>query len=105
MDIFSSEYGWETDYILDNIHIGDLLGFTDAIQRRKKGEALLRLAIVQNPYTKDPNTLFKELQSDGGYSVSGSKMDRKSMEDLKKKLSNKSKFVKVKNGKTGGNNS
>jgi len=104
LDILSSEYGWEMDYILDNVHMGDLLGFTNAIQGRKRSEALLSLAIVHNPFSKDPNALFKELRGQRGYSASN-KLDRGAMEDLKKKLKKKSKFVKVKNGKTGSNNS
>lgn len=104
LDILSSEYGWTMDYVLDNIHMGDLLGFINAIQKRKRSEALLSLAIVHNPFSKDPNALFKELRGKESYSA-GNKLDRGAMEDLKKKLKKKSKFVKVKNGNIGSNNS
>jgi hypothetical protein len=86
------------DYILDNIHMGDLLGFTSAIQKRKRSEALLSLAIVHNPFSEDPNALFRELRGREGYSTSGNKLDRGAMDNLKRKLKEKSKFVKVKDG-------
>jgi hypothetical protein len=82
------------DYILDNISIGDWLQLGDNIQRRKKREALLSLSIAHNPYSKDPNSLYKEL-SDERVNGLDSKMDKKGLDELRKRL-RKSKMIKVK---------
>jgi hypothetical protein len=83
------------DYILNRITVGDLLGLLDSIEKRKKGEALLLLTIQHNPYREDPNALFKALEGDS-YREVDTKLDREGLEDLKGKLSKKSKFIKVK---------
>lgn len=78
--------------------MGDLLGFLNVIEKRKKREALLSLAIIHNPFSKDPNTLFRELREDTEPYKNG--IDRVGIDDLKNKLNDKSKFIKVKNGKS-----
>ena len=93
----SSEYGWTLDYILDYIHIDELFGLIDNIRRRKASEALLSLSIVHNPHSEKPNMLFNELRS---VLVGSNKyedvIDREGLEKLKRDLSKKSKFIKIK---------
>lgn len=69
----------------------------DNIERRKISEALLSLAIVHNPFSEDPNALFRELRGNIIYSNGFTdSIDRNSVENLKKKLSGKSNLFKVK---------
>lgn len=82
------------EYILDYVNIGDLFGLVKSIERRKRREALLSLAIVHNPFSKDPNSLIKELEEKKSYTYD-SKMDREGLSRLKKDLQ-KSKVIKVK---------
>jgi len=82
------------EYILDYVCIGDVLGLVKTIERRKRREALLTLAITHNPFSKEPETLVRELEEKGSY-TNDSKMDRESMNRLKESLK-KSKVIKVK---------
>ena len=79
---------------MDYVCIGDVLGLVKTIERRKRREALLSLAIVHNPFTKDPNALVKELEEKSSY-TRDDKLDRGSLDRLKKEL-RKSKVIKVK---------
>ena len=83
------------DYILDHIHLGDLLELLDAINRRKRSDALLELLIIHNPYVKNPNELFRELKREVTYDTFDNGIDREGLNKLRKDLG-KSKFIKVK---------
>ena len=93
IDLFASEYGWSRQEIM-NIYVDELFKFVDIIKKRKKDEALLELAIAHNPYSKNPNELFKVLSRDDGKS----ELDRAGFARLKAKLMKDSKLIKVKNG-------
>lgn len=94
IDILASNYGWRVGYILKNLTLVDLLGYLYAIEKRTRSESLLSLAIVHNPFSENPNELFRSLR---GSEVNKSieKIDRNSIEKLKKELK-KSKVIKVK---------
>jgi hypothetical protein len=94
IDILAYSYGWTMDYILDSVHLGDLLGFLSSIERRKRNDALLSLAITHNPFSKDPNALFKELKGTRTNTFDN-KFDKEGMNKLRKELT-KSKVIKVK---------
>lgn len=96
IDILASEYGWKMDYIMNDIRIDEILALLDSLEKRKKGEALLSLQIEHNPYSEDPNALFRALSEDTRGSSRSESFDKEGLNKLKQTLSKKSKFIEVK---------
>lgn len=96
MDNLASEYGWTKDYILDYMYPSEVQSLVGIIQNRKRQNALLKLAITHNPYAKDPNILFRELKQGAEEVNTSDSKDDHALSSLKRKLSEKSKFIKVK---------
>ena len=67
----------------------------DAIRTRKTNDALLQIAIVQNPYTEKPNVLVDSLRRLGNSEVREDGIDRQGLSQLKKQLKKESKFISV----------
>lgn len=84
------------DYILNEIRIDEVLVLLESIERRRKSEALLSLAIVHNPFSQDPNALFRELRVEKTETSLDSSIDREGLGKLKQTLGRKSNFIKVK---------
>ena len=97
IDLLASEYGWTKDYILKRSTFVHALDFSDRIKRRKNIDNLIQLAIVQNPWSKEPKKLFDELEkgSESESDGSGDTIDHEGFKRLKDML-RKSKNIKVK---------
>jgi len=64
VDLLASEYGWAKDYIYDHLFFDEVYMLTEAIGRRRNGNYKMLLAIAQSPHSKDPNLLWKALESE-----------------------------------------
>lgn len=50
------------DYSLSSVAIYDLMMLTKKIDKRKRSDYLMQLAIAHNPHSKTPKDLFTELR-------------------------------------------
>lgn len=69
---------------------------TEVIEKRKKVEYLMQLAIVHNPYSKKPEKLFDRLQREDVMGYNDIDLDKGALSGLKSKLKAKSKSIQVK---------
>lgn len=98
VDVLASQYGWTMDYILDKVYPDEALELTRRIQTRTNSDYLLQLAIVSNPWSKDPKALVTELEQriDREVGLGGDEPDHAGIERLKGRLASKSKNIRVK---------
>lgn len=59
--MLSSQYGWTKEYIFEQITFDELALLGQIIKERQIKERLLELAIVHNPHSKDPRSLYQDL--------------------------------------------
>lgn len=83
--MLASEYGWEKDYILTGVYPEELFRLIPQIKDRKRNDFLTQLAIAQNPFTEDPNELWKNFTDEKDY-IEEEQLDREGMDRLKSLL-------------------
>jgi len=85
----ASEYGWGKKDIINDIFPDELFYLMEQIKNRKLGQYRMLLAIVQNPHSKNPNILVKQLQPEEIRNRQ-EEIDRNSLENLKRNLDKRS---------------
>lgn len=98
----ANEYGWSKDFILSRIYPDESLIYVELIDRRRRNEYLMSLAIVTNPVLKpsDQKILWDILSKRDSRRIStktimDDKIDKEGIARLKKRLTT-SKRIKVK---------
>lgn len=99
VDTIASEYGWTKDYILERVYPDESLLYVGAIDKRRKNDYLMRLAIVTNPVLQpnDQKSLWNMLSGKDSRQLSAKvvvndKIDRKGFAKLKQQLSKHSRI-------------
>lgn len=95
VDILAHEYGWSKNEILNNVYLDELFELVKKINKRKLSEYQIQLAIVQNPFVKNPKELWETIKREAtNYDTETEPVyDKTGLELLKMKLSNGSKIV------------
>lgn len=93
----ANQYGWTKDYILNKVYPDEAQVLSGIINKRIFADYLVQLAIVENPWRKEPEKLVKELQKRVGEEELGKeKLDKEGMKRLKNLLARKSRNIGVK---------
>jgi len=85
--LFASEYGWTEKYILEEVSFYSFLMLSKQLQKRKKQDALLDLAIVSNPHVPNPKELIYNLQEKDDSDSIDTTYDREGLNNLKSLMS------------------
>jgi hypothetical protein len=98
VDSLAHEYGWTKDYILNRVYPGEAVKLTGIIRQRTYSEKMLELAIVSNPWAKEPKKLWDLLERQAGAEseLGSEEIDRAKLQALKQQLKTKSRVIKVK---------
>jgi hypothetical protein len=91
IDTLASEYGWGKEAILESVYPDELFYLTKEIKKRRVGHYRMLLAIAQNPYSKNPRELAKQLEPEEIRSRSD-KLNVESVEMLRGQLDKRSGF-------------
>lgn len=93
IDILASSYGWAIDDIKEKVYFDDLIPLVEKINARQVSEYKMLLAIVQNPYAKDPQKLWQILKSREPHKVRSEKLDVAGFEALKIRMSQNPRII------------
>lgn len=97
--MLASEYGWTSEYIRRHVYPEEIPVYSSSIMRRRIQNYKMELAIIQNPYVKNPKDLWHELEAIESQfeepEYINSTLDKDSFALIKMKLK-RSKFVQVK---------
>ncbi len=102
VDTLANQYGWTKDYILDHVYPDEAVELTGILRRRIYGEYLINLAIVHNPWAKDPKDLWQTFSKEAvkGRELGSEQLDKSGFKRLKTKISRSSRVIKTDTRKT-----
>lgn len=81
----ASAYGWDKKTVLEQIYPDEIEPYIKRIRKDEANKNLNLLALIQNPHTKNPQKLVKDLQNKiKGFENKYYNKDKMSQEDVNK---------------------